>query len=366
MVLHTRGVTFASFFTRALTLSALTFSGLGLALGCSASSDFVVGGEDTGGTGSDADTDSGSPGDATPDAPDPCADEAGKAKFCLTVTAETGPGYAGDVAAKMGLDGKGLLRVYLYDKDPATATKEAPILPVATLRYGAIGEKIGIEKLPVKIVDSVAKAGTYWVIGSFADADRPEADGTARAGDFLSQPTSYDTKGKPSWLKLEVTAGKTTKETLKLYPMRRLDLELRIAAPVVDAIKAGKVQANGDGPVLVMVYDGVLGGAGEKVHFGDLIPCVATNPKVGLTPSPVYTSVLTPVTGAHNVFAGLVDFPGDGFPNRGTFLPDLSGATVPTVDIKSSEWAASTTVRFTTIYDGYAPADPVVDTLVCK
>lgn len=373
MVLHFRGVTRASFraLSRVLVLPA-ALSAVALPLvallgaGCS-SSDFVVGGDDSGGGGNDADADSGTLGDTSPDtAVDPCADEPGKAKFCLTVSAEPGPGYAADVAAKLGLDGKGFLKIFLYDKDPSGGTKDAPVPPVATLRYGAIGEKIAIDKLPVKVVDGVAKAGTYWVIGSFADADRPEADSMPRPGDFLSQPVAYDTKGKASWLKLDVAMGKTTKETVKLYPMRRLDLELRLAAPVVESIKAGKVQANGDGPVLVMLYDGVLGGAGEKVHFGELIPCVATNPKSGLTPTPVYTSVVTPITGTHNVFAGLVDFPGDGFPNRGTFLPELSGTAVPNVDIKPSEWVASATVRFTAIYDAYGPSDPVVDSLVCK
>lgn len=361
MVSHFRGVTLLSFLPLALALPAT--------VACSSTSDFVVGGDDTGTT-NDGGSDLGDGADAPAEtAVDPCVDEAGKAKFCLTINAESGPGYTSDVAAKMGLDGKGLLRVYLYDKDPSLGTPSAPIPPVATLRYGAIGEKVGIDKLPVKIVDSVAKPGTYWVIGSFADADRAETDGEPRPGDFLSQPLAYDTKGKASWLKLDVAMGKTTKETVKLYPMRRLDLELRLAASVVETIKAGKVQANGDGPVLVMVYDGILGGAGEKVLSGNLLPCVATNPKSGLTPTPVNLSLLTAVTGKHNVFAGLVDFPGDGFPNRGTFLSDTSdavGSTIPTVDLKSSDWSAAATVRLTSIYDPYLPTDPIVDTVVCK
>ncbi len=334
-----------------------------VASACSSGSDFQVA-SDTGSTDDAATTDSLVTGDADAGV-DPCADEPGKAKFCVTVNAEVGPAYT-SAATSLGLDGKGLLKVYLYDKDPSTGTKEAPIPPVATLRYGAIGEKLAIDKLPVTLVDSVAKSGTYWVIGSFADAERPETDGANRVGDFVSVPLAYDKKtAKATWAKLDMVVGKTTRQNLKLYPLRRVDLELRVGKEISDMLATGKYLANGDGPLLVMLYDGVLGGAGEAVQFGDVIPCVTTKPKE-LAPKPVPVSFLTAVTGSHNVLTGLVDFPGDGFPNRGTFLCDYAGTTIPKIDIKGSEWVASATVRLITIYDAYEAADPVIDTLVCK
>ncbi len=326
---------------------------------CSSGSDFQVA-SDTGGADDAATSDSLGTGDAD-GAVDPCADEPGKAKFCVTVTAEVGPGYSSTTASTLGLDGKGLLKVFLYDKDPSAGTATAPVVPVATLRYGAIGEKIAIDKLPVTLVDTVAKAGTYWVIGTFGDADRPESDSVAHPGDFVSVPETFDSKLKAVWSKLDVAKDKTTRHSLKLYPMRRLDLELRVASELGAAIRDGKYLANGDGPVLVILYDGTLGGASQVIRWSDVTPCVPTRPKEVLATATT-VSIVTPVVGAHSVFAGLLDFPGDTFPPRGMFLPD---PTPIKVDIKGADWTASAVVRFTNVADPYLPGDPVVDALSC-
>lgn len=335
-----------------------------VASACSSGSDFQVA-SDTGATDDAATTDSLVTGDVDADtATDPCANEPGKAKFCVTVTAEAGPGYAAGAASTLGIDGKGLLKVYLYDKDPGTNSATTPVVPVATLRYGAIGEKIAIDKLPVTLVDTVAKPGTYWAIGVFGDADRPESDTQARAGDFVSVPTAFDGKAKALWPKLELSAGKTTRQELKLYPMRRLDLEVRVATDVSNAIRDGKFLANGDGPVVVLLYDGVFGEVSQVLRWAEVLPCAATYPKDPLA-KPVKVSVVTPIVGPHNLFVGLVDYAGADFPARGTFVCD-GGASPPKVDLKPTDWIATAPARLTSILDPYYPTDPVVDTLTCK
>src|SRR5438067_10372106 len=60
---------------------------------------------------------------------DPCAPIDGIAKFCVTVTPTSHPGYDSSTGAtSLGLDGMGTLQLLLYSQDPVANPKTTPTI----------------------------------------------------------------------------------------------------------------------------------------------------------------------------------------------------------------------------------------------
>ena len=330
-------------------------------LACS-SSDFKVnqptndGGDETA-TGDTAAGDGDSLGETAPGA---CDDEAGVAKFCVTVQLDSArPKYdAASGAGPLNIDGKGHVFVFLYEKDPGSLKSGDPLKPKTILQYPPpekVGAEVDVADLPITI-SGTAPARDYWIIAAFEDNvkdKRGDREQNLLAGDFILVPTLLPDGKTVTWPKVTLTDGKAVKLPLTLKANRRVDVTLGSAAEMKLTYK--DYQVNGDGPVVFGLYDGPI----EKAVFLDfeLTRCINASP-LGFAPPTNLTSFNTTVDGSHKLLIALIDYEfGDPFPNRGTLLAPTDAVNAPTVDISSSSWISSTKAKFTQVIDPYTAAE---------
>jgi len=355
------------------------------AVACS-SGDFTVSaaadsGSDQDSTATDAAEDSSATDTAIDTAIDPCAPEPGVAKFCVDVRLDHAehPGYdAGSGAAALGIDGKGVVYVSLFDKDPAVdvaAGGTAP-KPVAVLQYPPV-DHVGAEAtidtdLTVSPITLSGRAtpGTYWVITQFTDskATRTTGEGGVLAGDFVIVPSVDPTTRKALYPKVTLTAGATGRVEQRLFPYRRIDVTLGVAAELASAAMANP-NIHGDGPVLFAIYEGDISAKPPNILSVGSWPCAKMNP-AHTPPSTVGASFGTTVDGMHKLFAILFDYKVD-IAGRANLLVQTSdgiaGRPIPKVNISTTSWVSSAKADFIVDYDAYDPSapPPMPDTLVC-
>jgi hypothetical protein len=353
----------------------------GLCATACSSADFAVSGEDSGGTGSDSiatdDTGSSSTESGVDAYVDPCAPEPGIAKFCVDVKLEHSdhPGYdATSGAASLGIDGKGIVYVSLFDKDPASDPMggAAPV-PKAVLQYPPaehVDERADIDKsLPLTLAGRAAP-GTYWVITQFADSEAKRGMGEAAVlpGDFVIVPNVNTTTRKTEYPKLTLTTGETGRVEQKLRPYRRVDVDMGVTGEF-----AGKAMTNtsihGDGPVLFAIYDGDFNAKTPTILSLATFPCVAIHP-AKIPPDRTPATFGTTVDGEHNLFAMLFDYTIDTKPTTygNIYTQTMSGGVtpIPKVNISATSWVSSAKADFATEYFAYDAATAPTDSLTCK
>lgn len=339
-----------------------------LSLFACSSSDFAVsdqpdGAVDDGGDAAVAD----GPADAADAAPDKCAPEDGKAKFCIEVKLarpEHPPYNAASGAASLGLDGKGKVFVALYGKDLAVGPGST-VKPDAVIAYPPdteIGAEISVDKdLPTTIVGS-APAGTYNVLGVFQDnlkAARGEGSKGVLPGDFVIVPDVKD-RGLV-YPKMKLSLGTTQKVTIELRPWRKVTISVGVTDGLITTAKASPT-VHGDGPMLLGLFDGgdAISDATTWLTLDDA-PCVNTS--IQTVPSVKSVNFGTTIDGGHNVFLALFDYTSTPFPGRGTLVSKLSGP-YPRIEISPDAWTASASADLTSIAIGTQPvATP--DPLTC-
>jgi hypothetical protein len=351
------------------------------AIGCS-SADFAVSGDDGGGTGNDSSATDDTGGTGTEGGADtvvdPCAPEMGIAKFCVDVSLEhkDHPGYdATSGAGPLGIDGKGIVYVALYDKDPAADLMGGPApTPKAVLQYPPaehVTDEADIDKsLPLTLTGR-APAGTYWVITQFADSKAKRGVGEAGVlpGDFVIVPSVDATTRRTEYPKLTLTDGTTGRSEQKLRPYRRVDVDLG-AGPDVASQAMTNPTIHGDGPVLFAIYDGDFNAKpSPNILSVSLWPCAALKPSNN-PPIRASASFGTTVDGEHNLFAVLFDYKTDikATTQGNIYTQTVSGmlAPIPKVNISSTSWVSSTKTDVTAIYYPYDASAAVSDTLTCK
>lgn len=332
-----------------------------LGLGCS-SGDISVAQADAG---ADAARDDAAPG--------PCVEELGVAKFCVDVgLIAPRPNYDGaSLAGPLGIDGKGVLYVYLYDKDPSPATGDParPGAPIATLRLpdpSKVGAEIALDKDVPTTLSGTAAPGTYWAVAVFQDnktTTRPVDNGGLLPGDFLQVPTI--TGRKADYPKLVLEEGKVAKLGVTLRPYRQVVANL--STPTVSEVHV-KATANktvhGDGPMIFLLYAGsvnVLDSSVQPLGISQ-VPCVALKPAEIAPPTP-QVPFGTWAEGGLQVVGALVDYPGSSFPTPGMITSDMSKP--PVVQISPSVWSTTVSLPMTTLLNPYAATSTVADPYVC-
>lgn len=355
-----------------LAARALLLSLVGTALACSSSNFDVSTGssEDAGDDGQQTSETSGGDGDVD-GAVDPCAADPSSAKFCVDVALESKshPGYGGAAASSLGIDGKGIVYVALFDTDPAAATGTTSPTPKAVLQYPP-PEKIGAEAdvdkdLPLTLAGS-APPGKYWAIGYFADSKATRGSGSDAIlpGDYVIVPPLDAMTKKVKWPTMTLSTGATARldKPMKLRPVRRVD----VALTETDSLRA-QASANemihGDGPVMFALWDGSDLGGSATVVDAQYVKCVATKPKE--TNPPINVSFGTTVVDTHNITAILFDYNFDLKSGSNLLSPTKTGAApaVATVSLGADQWTANTTVYLDKVIIPAPPATP--DPLIC-
>lgn len=317
-----------------------------IALGCSSSNFEVVNNEDSSTfeeTSNETSTnEETSVADSAPvdSKPDPCAPEAGKAKFCINLAKPLEhPPYTTDEAKSLALNGKGRFYLYVYDKDPI-ANKTA--MPIATIPYPSdaeVGAEVNIDTdLPLTIPGSIATPGVYTIVVLFVDSTKPRGKGTAGIlpGDFVSYPTISGMKA--SYPTMTLSMDKTENVPVVLRPVRAVTLTL----DPDDGSKTKGPTVNGDGPAFFGLTDNESITDLTAWLQLDVAGCVDLQMRA-LSPRPqdiVFPTVVEP--GLHNLWAGVIDYdPLDPrFPGRGT-LVSTQNSPLPKVDLKNDSWTAT-------------------------
>lgn len=349
----------------------------GLCVSACSSADFAVGPEDgaTSGDDSIATDDTGSTSEAAVDAyVDPCAPEPGSAKFCIDVKLEHSehPGYdAASGSPSLGIDGKGIVYVSLFDKDPALDAMGGPApVPKAVLQFPPadhVGDEADIDKdLPLTMTGRAA-AGTYWVITQFADSKATRGMGEAGVlpGDFVIVPNVNTSTRKAEYPKLTLTNGTTGRSEQKLRPYRRVDVDVGITAELATKAMTDP-SIHGDGPALFAVYDGDFNIKTPTILSVATFPCLAIHPA---TIPPLRTNARfgTTVDGEHNLFAMIFDYTID--TKSGTkgniYTQTVSSmGPIPKVNISATSWVSTATANFASVYFPYDEGG--TDSLTCK
>ncbi|MGZ3455605.1 MAG: hypothetical protein ACXWUG_09660 [Polyangiales bacterium] len=349
------------------------------AMACS-SGDFAVSGAgvDDGGTGDSLATDdSGSSSDVATDTfVDPCAPEMGISKFCVDVKLERPdhPSYdAASGATPLGIDGKGIVYVSLFDKDPAADLMgAAPPVPKAVLQYPPadhVGEEADIDKdLPITLTGR-APAGTYWVITQFADnktITRMSGESGVLPGDFVIVPNVNATTRKAEYPKLTLADGTTGRAEQKLRPFRRVNVDMGVTADLSSQAMTNPT-IHGDGPVLFAIYDGDINAKPANVLSVSTWPCMAVNPGK-LPPTRALASFGTTVDGEHNLLAVLFDYKVDLMGMANLYVQTTAGGVIPIpkVNISATSWVSSTKADFAAVYFPYDATTSVSDKNTCK
>jgi hypothetical protein len=348
---------------RALTAfaSLACFTLCALGAGCS-SGDFAVAA-----TTSDAGTDA-----APPSACDPAA---GVAKFCVSVSVSANrPSYDGaSQANQLGIDGAGVLYVYLYDKDPSPETKDPTqptINPISTLRFpdsANVGAELKLDADLPKTLAGTATPNTYWVVATFQDnkaLPRTAETGGILPGDFLLVPTI--TGKKADYPKLLLETGKTAKLDVVMRPYHRVVANVHVD-PKSDLAKLSVTNRtiHGDGPMLFLLYANGVSITDKSVQALSLSQagCVNVKPSV-LTPPTVAVPFGTWAEGGLQILGALLDYPGATFPTPGMITSDLS--TPPVVQIAPSTWSSAVDLPLNTYLNPNPATSTMPDPYVCN
>lgn len=342
------------------TLAALTTLAA-LAAGCS-SGDFAV---------PAATSDGGS--DATPSGA--CDPVPGVAKFCVNVTVSANrPSYDGaSQANQLGIDGAGVLYVYLYDKDPSPETKDPTqpsVNPISTLRFpdsANVGAELKIDADLPKTLAGTAAPNKYWVIATFQDnkaLPRTAETGGILPGDFVHVPIITGKKADYPTLVLET--GKTAKIDVVMRPYHRVVANVRVD-PKSDLAKIALVNrtVHGDGPMLFVLYANGVSITDKSVQAVSLSQtgCVNVKPSI-VSPPTVAVPFGTWAEGGLQVLGALVDYPGNSFPTPGMLTSDLSSP--PIVQIAPSTWSSAVEVPLNTLLTPYPATSTTPDPYVCN
>jgi hypothetical protein len=346
-------------------------------LACS-SSDFAVGALNADAQSDDTATVDGLPVDDT--STDPCRDEPGVAKFCVDIelAQKEHPPYDGSSGSSaLGIDGKGVVYVALFDKDPSgtIADRAVQVAPKAVLRYPPaerVGETADIDTdLPRTMVGS-APPGEYWVITAFQDSEAPRDGRPVLPGDFVVVPGATS-DGKTLYPKMTLVEGKAVSITQKLRPLRRVDVNLGVAPGLAAEAKAN-ASIKGSGPVLFALYDGEWG-AKPTVLSAEFVPCQDFTLQGAVVPRK-RLSFTTTVDGSHNLIAALFDYgptseAGNEFPYRGTLITETNSnapvpGSVPKLAISTTSWTSD--ASFVDLVGVHLPytVSPPNDPLTCK
>lgn len=309
-------------------------------VGCSSGSFSIAPGGDTGVATDAAVDDVG--GDT---AVDPCQAVADRATFCVQVSkVGTHPTYdAASGAAPLGLDGKGVLRVFLYSSDPSATPAPAPATSITYPKSGTIDVDAD---LPVTIADSLPE-GNYWFQVVFEDnATRAKTNPEPiLAGDYITVPSVDPDTKKAVYPSKTLVKGGVVTIPVTLQPLRQVSTSMQVTKDVHDQAKLNPF-IHGDGPTLFVLYDGLVT---DKKFIGVAAgspDCVWLDP--GGTAGSVTVNFPTVVTGSHKILGVLFDyettFAAADFPGRGSLVTSTGEAgtrAAPTVTISETSWSAS-------------------------
>ncbi len=311
--------------------------------------------------------------DAAP--PGPCDPVDGVAKFCVNVSViASRPNYdAASQASQLGIDGAGVLYVYLYDKDPSPETKDPAqpsVAPISTLRFpdaSNIGAELKLDADLPKTMSGTATPNPYWVIATFQDnktLSRTAEAGGILAGDFVQVPTINGKKA--DYPKLVLESGKVAKLDVVMRPYHRVVANVHVkAASDLSAKAAVNHTIHGDGPMLFLLYANGVSITDASAQALSLSQTGCVNVKLGSTPP---TTVAVPfgtwAEGGLQLLGALIDYPGSSFPTPGMLTSDLS--TPPIVQIAPSTWSSAVDVPLTTVLNPYAASAMPVDSYVCN
>jgi hypothetical protein len=340
-------------FVRAALVAALSFTSF--VAGCT-SAEFNTAptgpGGDSSTPGEDAD---GATGGDT--AVDPCAPVTGIAKFCINV-AKVGahPDYTdGSGALTLGLDGRGKLRVYLYNEDPGDPARKTAPKPIVSIRYpSGDGTLLVDTELPVAIADG-APEGHYWFTVVFEDnVDLPRPDTYAAVpGDYIVVPPVVDNR----LVFPEVTLKKDETQAIpvSLKPLRQVAATVQASKTLVSLAKTTRPEIHGDGPLAFLVYKGNIGS--PDATFFDLAyaRCIDLGVKGLAETVPVSFGTILD-EGKYNVLGVLFDYDypppttagiKSEFPGKGSIVsPYIDGplGSVVVMDIKAAQWLSTINV----------------------
>jgi hypothetical protein len=330
---------------------------------CSSADLVVADPQDGGGTG----TDTAGPGSDT--AVDPCAVVDGVAKFCLTVDrVATHPSYDRSTGAEgLGIDGKGIFKIYLFKEDPGPAIATGKVIdPIGILDYPGGDAEVSIDSMPITIAGASLPQRS-WFIVVFQDSKAARtASGTGTlAGDFVLLPKVGEDK-VTHYPDVTLVNGTTQTVHVELKPLRTVSAAMSPSAELVTRQKANPT-IHGDGPLAFLMFDGDLASATPSILDVSFIDCVDF---FKATTFPLNVSFTTTTEGSHNLLAVLFDYdypPPKDFPGKGNiFSPTAdAGPTAPRlakVNVSAGTWTASTevTLAFVDAYTTERPIDPHV------
>lgn len=256
---------------------------------------------------------------ASPDAA-PSADAAGDAGacvspdgnpvFCVTVSVAGGhPGYDGAAApTELGIDGKGIVHLYVYDKSPF-GTDGGGAKVVLQIPYPADGSEVSIDALPATFIAKPSAPGKYFFIAVFQDAKGSREFINARPGDFISpmvRPVAAD-----------VAAGQGANVALAIEAMRGIPLEVGVDRAAL-GVAANRVK--GYGPSVIATFDGAF--SLDNLQGFQYGPCLDVQGTLHQ-----YPVIATQLVGKHRVALFLSDYQSQaGFPAPGTLYNGKGGA----------------------------------------
>jgi len=278
---------------------------------------------------------------------DPCAPKTGVATACLTFESKQAhPAYDVSTGADaLGIDGSGVITLYIFDEDPAD-----PQVPYASrLVLPLDGAELKIDAFPVTIPVPTT-AGRHWLIAQFEDNKKTTrtGDNSYLAGDFITVPTRATT-GKLVYPMFDAVIDQTVRATLPLQPLRRVNVDLRADATLRTTYSTFAV--NGDGPVAYVLFDGAFNDTTPFLEFLS-VACVSAMP-LSTMPPLLKSGFTTVVTGTHNIVASLEDYDSvTRFPTRGSLLSP-SDAMIPSITISPTAWTASASLKFVKVLNPY-------------
>ncbi|MBI2390703.1 MAG: hypothetical protein HYV09_14025 [Deltaproteobacteria bacterium] len=266
-------------------------------------------------TGPSADSQVADEADAAPPTPKCNPGKDGKANVCVRVLrGAEGPSITADAKTLFGLDGRGAVLVGLSAVKPGRELAFVAQTWLPTESSGA--GKLAATELP-KVAELAVPPGTYWAFAVFRDQEPFMRPGVA-VGDYVPRFVELP--------QVTVTAGMGVDLDMRLYPVRAVDVELRL-----NTTAAG----SGAGPARLWLV-----AEGKKIVGEGGAPCVEL--AGGHTE---LVRVFTNYTGELDVAAALFDFNSVGEDGSGlvpTFPPGTLYAEPAgnTVKVAEGEWLA--------------------------
>lgn len=277
---------------------------------------------------------------AAPDAelPPKCADgKDGKGNVCVRVLrAADGPSITADSKALFGLDGHGAVLIGLASVKPSA--REVAFVAQTWFPTESSGAgKLAASELP-KIAELPVPPGTYWAFAMFRDQEPFMRPGMT-IGDYVPRLVELP--------QVTVTEGAGVSVDVKLYPVRAVDIEAKVAVTPL---------GSATGPARFWLVDdkkNILGEGGAS--------CLDLS--LGKTE---VVRLFTTYTGAMDVAGALFDFNpiGDDGTGKVPMLPPgtlFCGPSGNTVKIADGEWLAPTRKKIDLdklqAFSGARPAD---------